>query len=58
MIARKLWFGALMLGLAAMFTFGLAVAMQRYATVDTPSYQPGAPPGVAANKRSEQEWMF
>ena len=47
-----------MLGLGAVFTFGLAVAMQRHATLNTPSYQPGAPPGVAANKRSDQEWMF
>jgi hypothetical protein len=58
MIARKLLLGAVMLGLGAIFTFGLAVAMQQHATVDAPSYQPGAPPAVAADKRSDQEWMF
>ncbi len=58
MIVRKLMLGALMLGLGAAFTFGLAVALQRHATVDGPSIQPDAPPGVAADKRREQEWMF
>jgi len=58
MIVRKLMYGALMLGAVAVFTFFLATAMQQHATVGTPSYQPGAPPAVAADKRSEQEWMF
>lgn len=58
MIIRKLMYGTLMLSAAAVFTFFLATAMQQHATVDVPSYQPGAPPAVAADKRSEQEWMF
>ncbi len=58
MIVRKLMLGALMLGLGAAFTFGLAVVLQRHATVAAPSYQPGAPPAVATDKRRDQEWMF
>ena len=58
MIVRKLMYGALMLGVGAVFTFMLATAMQQHATVDAPSYRPGAPPAVAADKRSDQEWMF
>ena len=58
MIVRKLMYGALMLGGAAVFTLFLATAMQQHATHDVPSYQPGAPPAVAADKRSDQEWMF
>jgi hypothetical protein len=58
MIVRKLMYGALMLGAVAVFTFFLATAMQQHATVDAPSYQPGVSPAVAADKRSEQEWMF
>ena len=58
MIVRKLMLGVLMLGVGAMLTFLLANAMQQHATVDVPSYQPGAPPAVATDKRSEQEWMF
>ena len=58
MIVRKLMYGALLLGAGAVFTFMLATAMQQHATVDVPSYQPGAPPAVAADKRSDQEWMF
>jgi hypothetical protein len=58
MIVRKLMYGGLMFGAVAAFTFFLATAMQQHATVDVPSYQPGAPPAVAADKRSEQEWMF
>jgi hypothetical protein len=58
MIVRKLMYGALMLGAGAVFTFFLATAMQQHATLDVPSYQPGAPPAVAAGKRTEQDWMF
>ncbi len=59
MIARKLFWGAVMLGVGAAFTFGLGAAMQQRATNnDTDSYQPGAPPAVAAGKRGEQGWMF
>lgn len=48
-----------MLGVGAAFTFGLGAAMQQRATNDdTPSYQPGAPPAVAAGKRTDQDWMF
>jgi hypothetical protein len=59
MIARKLLWGALMLGIGAAFTFGLGAALQQRATNDdTPSYQPGAPPAVADGKRGDQNWMF
>jgi hypothetical protein len=58
MIVRKLMFGAVMLCVGAAFTYLLAAALQQHATVDAPAYQPGAPPAVAADKRSDQEWMF
>ena len=58
MIARKLMFGLLMLGGGVVFTFFLATAMQQRATEAVPSYQPGAPPAVAADKRSDQQWML
>ena len=48
--------GALMLGLGAVFTWGLAVAMQQHATADTSSYEPS--PQTAVGKRSDQHWMF
>jgi hypothetical protein len=57
MIVRNLWFGALMLGLGAVFTWGLAVAMQQHATADISSYKPSAP-SVASGKRADQHWMF
>ena len=56
MIIRKLMVGALMLGLGAVFTWGLAVAMQQQATANTSSYEPS--PQTAAGKRSDQHWMF
>ncbi len=46
-----------MLCIGAAFTFMLATAMQQNATVAVPSYQPAAP-AVAADKRTDQEWMF
>ena len=57
MIVRKLFVGALLLCIGAGFTFVLAAAMQQHATVAVPSYQPAAP-AVAADKRTDQEWMF
>jgi hypothetical protein len=54
---RGLLMGALMLGFGAVFTFGLAVAMQQRATANTPNYAPGEP-ATAAAKRTAQEWMF
>jgi hypothetical protein len=57
MIVRNLWLGALMLGLGAVFTWGLAVAMQQHATADTSSYKPSAP-SVASGKRADSHWMF
>lgn len=57
MIVRNLMWGALMLGVGAMFTFMLATAMQQHATVAAPSNHPGAP-AVAGDKRSDQQWMF
>ena len=59
MISRSLFWGALMLVLGAVFTFGLATAMQQHATLDTSSYQPGQPSVAGASgQRNANEWQF
>lgn len=58
MIVRKLFYGALMFVVGAAFTLGLAAALQQRATMDVPSYQPGAPAQAATGKRSDEQWMF
>lgn len=58
MVVRKLWFGALMLGVGAVFTWALAGAMERRATLDAPAYAPAAPSAASSGKRTNEEWMF
>ena len=57
MMVRKLMFGALLLGLGAVFTWGLAVAMQRHATENTSSYEPSSR-SATSGKRTDVQWMF
>lgn len=47
-----------MLALGALFTLGLATAMQMHATVAPKVFMPGSAPSVAAGKRGDLEWMF
>jgi hypothetical protein len=58
MIVRRLMWGGVMLVLGALFTLGLAVAMQMHATVSPAAFEPGATPSVASGKRDDREWMF
>jgi hypothetical protein len=58
MIVRRLVWGGVMLALGALFTLGLATAMQMHATVAPKAFVPGSAPSVAAEKRGEREWMF
>jgi hypothetical protein len=60
-MGRKLLLGALMLCAGALFTFGLATVLQERAMMRTSSFAaPYAPdaPSVAADKRTDQQWMF
>ena len=56
---RGLYKGAAMLVLGALFTYGLATALQQWAVAEARATAPRATPAAAhEGKRTDQEWSF
>jgi hypothetical protein len=56
---RGLYKGAAMLALGALFTYGLATALEQWAVAEARSTAPTAAPATAhESQRTDAEWSF